>query len=79
MFIKQLIESGKDPLKYSDELTDTYPDMIIIMNEIGSGIIPLEKSERKWREFTGKTGCMLAKKAETVDRVICGIPIRIKG
>ena len=77
--IKQLIEADKDPLEYSDEITSLYPNLIIIMNEIGSGIIPLVKSERQWRELTGKTGCLLAKKAETVDRVICGIPVRIKG
>ena len=79
LFIKQLIKSGIDPVKYSDDLTNNHPELIIIMNEIGSGIIPLEKDEREWRELTGKTGCLLAKKAETVDRVICGIPIRIKG
>jgi len=27
------------------------------MDEIGNGIIPIEKSERIWREEAGKVGC----------------------
>ena len=61
--------SGKD---YLQALIDK-------MNEIGCGIIPLEKSERKWREITGRAGCIIAERAETVYRVCCGIATVIKG
>ena len=55
------------------------PDIVIIINEIGAGIIPLEKSERIWREETGRAGCILAENSAEVVRVICGIPVKIKG
>ena len=52
---------------------------VIISDEIGNGIVPMEKQERKWREETGRMLCMLAEEAEEVYRIYCGIPTRIKG
>ena len=66
---------GTDPLEFTKNL-----DMpIVIMNEIGSGIIPLDKSEREWREISGRAGCIIADKAIEVVRVCCGIATVIKG
>lgn len=55
------------------------PDIIIITDEIGAGIIPADKSERLWRERVGKVCCLLAEKSDEVIRVNCGIGIKIKG
>ena len=52
---------------------------IIITNEIGSGIIPMEKSERIWREETGRACCAAAGFSDLVVRMCCGIPTAIKG
>lgn len=73
--VKRMIAEKNDPLKFTEKLDCE----IVIMNEIGCGIIPLEKSEREWREITGRAGCILADRAETVIRVCCGIPAIIKG
>ncbi len=73
--VKRLFERGEDPLVFTERLKCD----IIIMNEIGSGIIPLEKSERDWREMTGRAGCIIASRALTVYRVCCGIAEIIKG
>jgi len=54
-------------------------DKIIICREIGCGIVPLEKSEREYREITGRILCDIAKKADCVYRVQAGIPTKIKG
>lgn len=79
IFVKHLIENNIDPLEFTKRLCTENPDMVIIINEIGCGIIPLEKSERLWREQTGRAGCIIAEKASTVIRVSCGIPNVIKG
>ena len=55
------------------------PNAVIVMNEIGCGIIPLEKNEREWRENVGRCGCIIAEKASIVIRMTCGIPTVIKG
>jgi len=54
------------------------PDIIIITDIIGEGIIPLEKPERIWRENTGKLCCWIADQAFSVVRVSCGIGQIIK-
>ena len=73
--VKRLIENGTDPLGFTGSVNCG----IVIMNEIGCGIIPLEKSEREWRETAGRADCMIAAKSDTVYRVCCGIAAVIKG
>ena len=73
--VKRLVSEGRDPLKFTEELDCD----IILLDETGSGIIPLEKSERIWREYTGRCGCIAARRAEKVYRLCCGIPALIKG
>lgn len=77
--VSSAVKENKDPIKLTANLLNVNPDVIIIMTEIGSGIIPIEKSERIYREFVGKTGCLLAERAEKVIRITCGIPSFIKG
>ena len=73
--VKRLISAGIDVTAFTEKLGCG----IVIMNETGCGIIPLEKSEREWREMTGRAGCIIAERSETVYRVCCGIPTVIKG
>jgi len=51
---------------------------VVVMNEVGSGIIPAERRQREAREAAGRLGVLLAREAERVYRVSCGIPQRIK-
>ncbi len=51
----------------------------VISNEIGCGIIPLDKTDRALREKTGRAQCALAARCSEVWRVSCGIGIKIKG
>lgn len=53
-------------------------DKIIICDEISSGIVPLKKEERVWREDTGKVLQYLSKNADKVIRIFCGIETKIK-
>ena len=81
LFIKQQLEDGIDFSKiaaWTEQLYRTNPDIIMIMDEVGSGIIPMEKSEREWRETVGRIGCLLAEHAESVERIVCGRAVRIK-
>lgn len=54
------------------------PDIILISDEIGYGLVPVDEFERKYREYTGRVCTELAEYAERVDRVVCGIGQRIK-
>ena len=77
--IKRIIGEKIDPIEFTERLCRENPNIIIITNEIGSGIIPLEKNERIWREYAGRAGCMIAKNSELVVRIFCGIAEVIKG
>lgn len=52
---------------------------IVVSDEIGSGIVPVDKSERLWREETGRLLCRIAAISDEVYRVQLGIPVLIKG
>ena len=49
------------------------PHVILIGDEIGCGIVPIQKEEREYREIYGRIMCLLAKKAQKVTRIVCGI------
>ena len=51
---------------------------LLISDEIGYGLVPIDDFEREYREFHGRVITELAEKANCVERVVCGIPQRIK-
>lgn len=54
------------------------PDLLIITDEIGRGIVPADKKEREFRELVGRLQIRLAREAKEVIRVTCGIGQRLK-
>ena len=77
--IAYLLEKGIDPAVFTKRLCAENPQCKIILNEIGSGIVPLDPAERRMRETVGICGCILAENADTVIRMTCGIPTVLKG
>lgn len=65
-------------LQYIKENINLFKDKIIISDEISSGIVPLKKEDRMWREETGRCLQYLSKESSYVYRVFCGIPTIIK-
>ena len=59
-------------------LTALLNKQVVICNEVGSGVVPIDRMERQTREATGRVCVALAEKAEKVVRVYCGIPNIIK-
>ena len=57
------------------EIISKNPEVILISDEIGYGIVPFDKEERFYRELTGRIMCEVAKKANSVERIICGISL----
>ena len=52
---------------------------MVLCQEIGSGIVPMSREERSWRERVGAFSRQLADRADTVVRMSCGIPQVLKG
>ncbi len=70
---------GEDAIAFTERLCSERPDAVILLDEIGCGIIPMEKNDRIWRETVGRCGCILAAHSDSVIRMVCGIPTAIKG
>lgn len=79
LIVKRLLEENADVRGFTERLCIENPNAVVIINEIGAGIIPLEKSDRIWREETGRSGCLIARNSSEVIRLACGIPTTIKG
>ena len=77
-WIKKCMVSGGCPEDEIMSFLDCNEDCIIICDEIGNGIVPIDPFEREYRERTGRILVRLAKRAEEVERIICGIGQKIK-
>lgn len=75
LLVKNMLEQGKQPASLLPHLQDK----VIICNEIGGGIVPMDAKERQWREETGRLCCLIAQQAELVVRIQCGLPQVLKG
>ena len=53
-------------------------ELVIISDEVGCGVVPVDDFERSYREAVGRVNCFFAERADQVIRVVCGIGIRIK-
>lgn len=80
-FIRAVLENKLQLQEYIlkfMQFAEENPNTIVIADEIGNGIVPLDAFEREYREQTGRAEILLAKKADEVIRVICGIGQKIK-
>ncbi len=66
--------------KKSDVIFDIITShRVVIATEIGSGLIPMDEKDRAHREAAGRLYQRIAKKADCVVRMVCGIAQVIKG
>ena len=68
--VRKMLKEDKDPMSLADTL---------VTDEIGCGIVPIDRADENWREAVGRLCCALAQKADAVVRVIAGVPQFIKG
>ena len=67
-----------DSRAFAEDFCREHPDAVIIADEIGCGVVPIDRNDRAWREAAGRALCVLAQSSESITRVICGIGVRIK-
>ena len=76
--VREAILKGEDSREFARKICRDKPDAVIVANEVGAGIVPMEASERAFREAVGRALCVIAQASDTVVRVVCGIGVRIK-
>ena len=77
-WVKERLKEGKKLESLEEELIDKNPDIILISNELGYGVVPIDKFDREYRETTGRVCTRLAKKSKSVVRIICGMECVLK-
>lgn len=53
-------------------------ELVLVTNEVGSGIVPMHPLTRAFRDIQGRVNQYLASRAEEVYLVVSGIPVKIK-
>lgn len=78
LYLRFLLTQERDVAQEVQKLLKQAPDVILTVAELGSGIVPMEAFDRKYRETVGRICCTLAEQAKAVYRVTCGIGLQIK-
>ncbi len=52
--------------------------VVLVTNEVGSGIVPVSALGRDYRDLCGAMNQRLGAAADSIDLVVCGHPLRIK-
>lgn len=53
-------------------------DLILVSNEVGSGIVPLGELSRQFVDYSGRLHQQLATLCDTVQLVVAGLPLQLK-
>ena len=77
LFIWRWLKSGRTKEELLEMISEER-DLVIVCDEIGCGLVPVDAFEREYRAAVGRIMTGLTKKAVRADRVICGIGYVIK-
>ena len=73
--VHERVRPGDDVALLSRELVGK---AVVTCAEVGSGVVPLAKDERAWRDAVGALARDLAQHADAVVRTVCGVPVVLK-
>lgn len=77
-FLSRQMEQGGDMEHLPDLLLEKNPGLVIVSDEVGYGVVPVDARDRAFRETVGRVCCCLAAHAQRVHRVVCGVGTVIK-
>lgn len=72
------VRRGEEPKEYWEKHLHELKDSILISDDISCGVVPIDATVRAWREATGRANNYLAREADQVIRVFCGLGQVIK-
>lgn len=77
-WVKRGMQENRDFENLENRIARENPELVIISNELGYGVVPMDAFDREYREKTGRICTKLAAKSSQVIRVVCGIGTVIK-
>ena len=78
LFVRRWLEAGRTKEELIDTVLKKNSGILIVCDEVGCGLVPVDAFEREYREAAGRICTAFADRADRVDRVVCGIGMRIK-
>lgn len=54
-------------------------DLVVVTNEVGMGIVPANALSRRFRDILGGLNREIARRADSVILMVCGLPMKLKG
>lgn len=77
-FIRNEMQKKKDVSGLAEQLISCNPDVVLVSDEVGYGVVPIDAFDRAYREAVGRICTKLAAYSSDVTRVVCGIGTVIK-
>jgi adenosylcobinamide kinase/adenosylcobinamide-phosphate guanylyltransferase len=78
-YIRRGMQEDPDFQLDLEKIKTQNPNLILVTNELGYGVVPVDRFDRAYRERTGRISCRIAQEATEVHRVVCGLGTVIKG
>ncbi|WP_373213904.1 bifunctional adenosylcobinamide kinase/adenosylcobinamide-phosphate guanylyltransferase [Ruminococcus sp. 5_1_39BFAA] len=78
-FIRRELKAGHDITGLAEKIMKDNPEVILVCQEVGYGVVPVDAFDRAFREAVGRICTKLAAGSRKVTRVVCGIGTVIKG
>lgn len=78
LFVRRWLREGRTPKELTKAILDKNSSLIIVCDEIGCGLVPVDAFEREYREAVGRICTELVKYADEVHRVTCGVGVRLR-
>ena len=77
-YIRKEMKAGKDISSLAEDMIRVNPEVILVSDEVGYGVVPIDAFDRAYREAVGRICTKLAAYSHRVTRVACGIGTVIK-
>lgn len=77
-YIRKEMKAGKDVSGLAGRLIRENPGVVLVSDEVGYGVVPVDAFDRAYREAVGRVCTELAAFSSRVVRVVCGIGTVIK-
>ena len=77
-YIREELKRCDDVSDLAEKIISRNPELVIVSQEVGYGVVPVDAFDRKYREAVGRVCTKLAAYSSKVTRVVCGIGTVIK-
>lgn len=83
LWLSNTMLAGRDVEAAAGEMIDSLArspaNIVLVSNEVGTGIVPETPLGRRFRDEQGRLNQRLAECCDTVELVVAGLPLRLKG